>query len=145
MKLYLDNSFLNRPFDDFSIKQNQVEAEVLEWIIEWVKDGKVQLINSDVIEYENSHNPFPERQTFIEETMKLATTYQDFTQTIRQRAKVLREEFNLSLYDARHLASAETAGADLFITCDYALAKKCKGRFNVTTPLSTVQYYENNH
>ena len=88
MKLYLDNSFLNRPFDDFSIKQNQVEAEVLEWIIEWVKEGKVQLVNSEMIQHENSLNPFPERKEYIESIIELATHYQHITEGIQERAHV---------------------------------------------------------
>jgi hypothetical protein len=29
MKLYLDNSFLNRPFDNPDIPENKIEAEIL--------------------------------------------------------------------------------------------------------------------
>lgn len=58
MIVYLDNSFLNRPFDDPELGVNKLEAEILLSIIKLAKNGKVNLINSSVIEYENSVNPF---------------------------------------------------------------------------------------
>lgn len=55
MRLYLDNSFLNRPFDDSTVKLNRVEAEILLLlIVQSVRIGKTQFVNSSVIEFENS-------------------------------------------------------------------------------------------
>ena len=59
MTLYLDNSFLNRPFDNPNVIINRLEGEVLFLIVELTQKGNVQLVNSSVIEYENSLNPFP--------------------------------------------------------------------------------------
>lgn len=75
MKLYLDNSFLNRPFDDPSVRFNKLEAEILFLILKLVGDGKVILVDSAVIEYENSLNPFSERKIFIEKIMQKAKVY----------------------------------------------------------------------
>jgi hypothetical protein len=52
MKLYLDNSFLNRPFDNSDIPENKIEAEILFQILKLVKEGKIILVNSAMIEYE---------------------------------------------------------------------------------------------
>ena len=70
MKLYLDNSFLNRPFDNPNVVQNRLEAEILFLILRLVRERKVILVNSAMIEYENSLNPFPERKAFIKEFLK---------------------------------------------------------------------------
>ena len=72
MLVYLDNSFLNRPFDDPEAGVNKLEAEVI---------------------------------------------------------------------DALHLASAEKAQVDLFITCEYNLIKKYKGDMKIITPLDFFNHY----
>jgi len=77
MKLYLDNSFLNRPFDNPEIFQNRLESEILFWILDLIKNGKAILVNSAIIEYENNFNPFPERKIFVKEILKLAKIYQN--------------------------------------------------------------------
>lgn len=57
MIIYLDNSFLNRPFDDPEIGTNKLEAEILSLIVKLASKNKVNIVNSSVIEYENSLNP----------------------------------------------------------------------------------------
>lgn len=74
MKLYLDNSFLNRPFDDPSVGVNRLETDALRLIVEQVKRGEIHLVNSSTIEYENSLNPFQERKAFVSEVGKLASS-----------------------------------------------------------------------
>jgi len=60
----LDNSVLNRPFDNSEITINRLETEILFWIIDLIKKDKIILVNSAMIEYENSLNPFPEKENF---------------------------------------------------------------------------------
>lgn len=143
MRLYLDNSFLNRPFDDSSVTFNRLEQEILFAIVAQVKRGEMQFVNSAVIEYENSLNPVPARKQFVKEVMMLASEYQDYTETVRQRAMTLKEKCSLTPFDARHLASAEVARVDLFITCDHALVKKYHGQVSVITPLTFYSAYAN--
>jgi len=94
MRLYLDNSFLNRPFDNPEVRHNRLEVEILFLILELVKEEKIILVNSSVIEYENSLNPFPERKIFIQKIMQQAKVYQNVNQGIKKRAveieKVMR-------------------------------------------------------
>ena len=58
MKLYLDASALNRPFDDQSLPRNRVEAESVVIILDMVEQGKVELISSSALAYETLMNPF---------------------------------------------------------------------------------------
>ncbi|MCH8295623.1 PIN domain-containing protein [Candidatus Poribacteria bacterium] len=145
MKLYLDNSFLNRPFDDPSIANNKLEAGALFVVIDWVKQGKAQLVNSAVIEYENSLNPFSDRKEFVDFVVKLAVQYQKFSPRITEKAHTIANQFRLEPMDALHIASAETAKVDFFVTSDYALFRKYKGEVNVITPLSALQKYDDSH
>ncbi len=143
MIVYLDNSFLNRPFDDPEVGTNKLESEVLSLILELVKAGKAGMVNSSVIEYENSLNPITERKTFVKEILKRSKVYQNVDDKTKKRAHFLTQEMMLSPIDALHLATAEQAKADIFITCDYGIIKKYKGGMKTINPLEFLKYYEN--
>ena len=47
--------------------------------------------------------------------------------------------------DALHLATAESANVDFFITTDYNIIKKYKGNLKVIKPLEFLNFYENSN
>ena len=145
MKVYLDNSFLNRPFDSHEIEMNRLESEILFFIIGLVKKKEIVFTNSSIIEYENSRNPFGERKAFIEEILKSAKAYQNLDEKIKKKALALENEFKIQPLDCLHLASAQFAKVDFFITCDYNLVKKYKGDLKVITPSDFIKHYENRY
>ena len=145
MKLYLDNSFLNRPFDDPLAGMNSKEGAVLYEIIRLAKARKVQLINSTMIEVENAANEIAARKSFVDSVMHLSMGYQNITDSIVERAQEIVVEYQLQPLDAVHLASAEAAQVDFFITCDYTVAKRYRGTLHIITPLQFQQHYENHH
>lgn len=145
MKLYLDNSFLNRPFDNLSLGLNKFEAGVLLFIIQLARKRDVRLVDSAMIRYENSLNPFPERKRFVIKIMELTLEDVNYSEEIRERSMVLENEYNLAPYDARHIACAEAAKVDYFITCDYTLPKKYRGDISVVTPLTFIDTYGNRY
>lgn len=142
MIVYLDNSFLNRPFDNPEVGTNRLEGDVLSLVIKLVSRTKVDLVNSSIIEYENSLNTIPERRIFVEEILKKAKVYQNADENIRKRAEKLVKTTKISSLDALHLAAAESSQADVFITCDYGIIKKYKGKVKAITPLEFIQNYE---
>ena len=142
MIIYLDNSFLNRPFDDPEVGINKIEGEILPLVIKLADKGKVNLINSSIIEYENSLNPSPERKIFVAEVLKQTKVYQNIDENIRKQAEKLVKTTNISPIDALHLSSAEAANADVFITCDYGIIKKYQGKVKVITPLEFENLYK---
>ena len=107
MKLYLDNSFLNRLFDDPLITPNKLEGEVLLWVIDLVQQKKATLVHSALVEHENSTNPFPDRRSFVTGVMRLARLYQDIDEETEARAATLVEEMHVQPVDALHIAAAE--------------------------------------
>ena len=145
MKLYLDNSFLNRPFDDPLAGMNSNEGAVLFEIIRLAKEGKVQLVSSAMIEIENAANAIAARKSFVDSVMHLAATYQQFTDNIVSRAQMIVQEDRLQPLDAVHLASAEAAQVDFFLTCDYTVLKRYRGTLRIVAPLEFQQHYENHH
>ena len=143
--LYLDNSFLNRPFDDPLAGMNTKEGSVLFDIIRRAKEGKVKLVRSAMIEFENAANEIAARKSFVESVMHLAATYQNLNDSIVRRAQSIVQQYHLQPLDAVHIASAEAAQVDFFITCDYTVLKRYRGTLHIVTPLQFQQYYENNH
>ena len=61
MRIYLDNCCFNRPFDDKSQIRVKLEAEAKLYIQEEIRLGRIELIWSYILEYENSVNPFEEK------------------------------------------------------------------------------------
>src|SRR5438067_13454966 len=102
MKLYLDNGFLNRPFDDPLAGMNRKEGEVLYNIIRLAKEGKVQIAHSAIIEVENAANEITARKNFVDSVMNLADTYQNLSDSIVQRAQAIEQEYQLQPLDAMH-------------------------------------------
>jgi predicted nucleic acid-binding protein len=143
VKLYLDNSFLNRLFDDPLIRSNKLEGETLLWVIDLIQQRKVTLVHSPFVEHENATNPFPERKSFVSGVMRLATLYQDIDEETETRAATLVEEMGVQPVDALHIAAAEAAQVDYFITCDYAVIKRYRGNIRVVSPLSFIHDYKN--
>jgi predicted nucleic acid-binding protein len=124
MQLYLDVSFLKRPFDDLSIQTNRIEADLLFVILREVALQRITLIHSALIEYENSKNTHERRRAFTSYILRSATTFQSVTPKIRDRAIHLGRTCRIASIDALHIASAEAADADFFVTCDHALIKR---------------------
>jgi len=145
VKLYLDNSFLNRPFDDPLAGMNTKEGSVLFDIIRLAKEGRVQLVSSAMNEVENAANEITARKSFAASVMHLAATYQNLSDSIVRRAQTIVQEYRLQPLDAVHLASAEAAQVDFFITCDYTMLKRYQGTLHIVSPLQFKQQYENNH
>ena len=125
MKIYLDTSVYNRPFDDQTQPRIWLETLALALVLQLVEAGEAMLINSTVLEFENSRNPFSLRQDWMSRCLEQATDYQRVDESIRERAETL-EKHGLKAIDSLHVACAESAGADYFLTCDDRLLKKQK-------------------
>ncbi|MGC1376162.1 MAG: PIN domain-containing protein [Anaerolineales bacterium] len=123
MKLYLDTSVYNRPFDDQTQPRIWLETLALALILQLVETGEATLINSSVLEFENVRNPLTIRRDWMARCLQQAKAYQRVDPSIRARAELL-ERNGLKAIDALHASSAEAAGADYFLTCDDRLLKK---------------------
>ena len=125
MKIYIDTNVYNRPFDDQTQPRIWLETLALGLILQLVESGEATLVNSSVLEFENSRNPFSLRREWMERCLSLATEYQYVNEAIQQRAEEL-EKNGVSAIDALHAAISETAHVDFFIACDDRLLKKGK-------------------
>lgn len=123
MKIYLDNCCFNRPFDDQSQIRIRIEAEAKLKIQEEVRSGKIQLIWSYILDYENSRNPYIERKVRINSWKKYAV------QDVEENPEVLRTADSLSQIgiqkiDLLHIACAIFSKCDYFLTTDDKILQK---------------------
>ena len=137
MKAYLDNSVYNRPFDDQGQPRIWMETLAFSLILRMVELGELHLIISIVVIYENSRNPFPERREWVNDCIALARYNKQIDEKIRFRARELEKQ-RFSSFDALHLACAEAAEVDYFITCDDKLVRNYKGKMKVLNPIEFI-------
>ncbi len=142
--LYLDMNVFKRSFDDQSTARVRLETAAIDIIFEAVSEGRYALCWSFILEYENSLNPNIERQLATLLLSQYASRIIEPQETIRQRAKEL-EKRRIQGRDALHLACAEFAGCDYFLTCDDKLLKKGRRQqlsVTVMNPVEFVSYVE---
>ena len=125
MKLYLDMCVYNRPFDDQSQPRIMLESQIFIMLLSMISEGRFDLINSFALEYENSKNPNIENILKISDLLGYSTDYISRNEGILDRSLEL-EKSGLMGMDAVHIACAEKAKADFFVTCDDMLIKKLK-------------------
>jgi len=133
MKIYLDNSALNRPYDDQRQPRIWLETLCFVLILQLVENGEAELIRSAFHVLENNENPLRERRQWVAACLNLARHSAPVTNEMERRANALAKT-GLKLLDAAHVAAAESAAADYFITCDDQLIRKYRGAVRVLTP-----------
>ena len=123
MKVYLDNCSFNRPFDDQSSMRIKLETEAKLFVQEKILIGKLQLIWSHILEYENMQNPFIERRNAIIEWKKIAAENIGGAKNVVARASEFTRH-GVKSKDALHIACAIEGKAEYFLTTDDKFLKK---------------------
>ncbi len=139
MRVYLDNCCYNRPFDDQDQLTIQLETVTKLAVQLTMALGKVQYVWSKALDYEISFNPFPKRKSSIMWWKDGAAVYVEMTHDIIQRGEVI-ETLGVKPKDALHLASAEKANCDIFLTTDKGILKKLSvlGAMKVMNPIQFI-------
>jgi len=130
MNIYFDLCVYNRPFDDQTQPRIMIETTGLVIVMSIVQTREMNTLNSFVLEYENSRNPQLENRRIIADMLNAATRYIQYDPAIENRALVL-EQSGIRHFDALHLACAEYADADFFVTCDDDLVRKADTAGNI--------------
>jgi hypothetical protein len=100
-----------------------------------IESGEAKLIRSPIHYLENARNPFTLRRRWVEKCLQLAEPTIALSKEIKSGALVL-EQAGFSALDALHLACAEAARAEIFLTCDDRLIKRYSGRMIVESPVT---------
>ncbi|HNT73834.1 MAG TPA: PIN domain protein [Anaerolineae bacterium] len=143
LKIYLDNCVFNRPFDDQGQIRIKLETEAKLHIQSLIKQHRVVLVWSYILELENAHNPFVERSSAIKQWQRLAQVDVNETESLLSTAHSL-QSLGFKSKDALHVACAMEAASDYFITTDDLLIKKARTvqGIRVINPLDFINVVE---
>ncbi len=122
MIIYLDNCCFNRPFDDQRYLSIKIETECKLFIQQAIKEGKLILCWSYILDFENHQNPFLERKIQIQEWKNIALKDTEETTEILKIVKTFTA-LGFKPLDALHLACAVEMKSDYFITVDKGILK----------------------
>ncbi len=143
MKVYFDVCCLNRPFDDQSQDKIHLEAEAILTILKHIDTGAWTSVSSDTVVYEINNTKDEERKDRLLSINDRAQTYITVNEDILKRTVIIKE-MNFTTYDAMHIACAEVAKVDIFLSTDKglinkALANKNELKVKIDNPLSWIQ------
>ena len=117
VRLYLNTSALNRPFDDLSQDRVRHEADAVTVLLAAIERREIEWITSEYLAYEVAQMPDPERRHRVASLAGLASRTVSISPSVARRARDL-ERFGLRGLDALHIAAAESASCDCLVTTD---------------------------
>ena len=142
-KLYLDTCCLNRPFDDQTQERIRLESEAVLAIISRIEKGEWDWIGSEVLLDEIEQTPDTQKLSRARLLSGFIKQMVEIGEAEVERSKELQGE-GFKKFDSLHLACAENAKADVFLSTDdrlLKLAKRISNRLHirVENPLAWVE------
>ena len=136
MRIYLDNCSYNRPYDDQSQMRVYLETQAKLHIQELIREGKLELVTSYVLDYENQANRSVQKKKAIAAFMQEYASFYVSTRNEETIAAYASEimETGVKEKDAYHVACARLAGCRYFITTDDRLLKYSSEQIALLTP-----------
>ena len=140
MKIYLDNCCYNRPYDDQSYLRISLESQAKLFVQYLIKEKKIDLVTSYVLDYENSRNPHATRRDTIAEFFENAVEYvgSDKNDEILAIAKKIQAT-GVKVADSCHVACAEYSNCDYFLTTDDRVLKYKSDKITIINPVQFIQ------
>ncbi len=122
-RIYLDVCCFNRPFDDQTQSRIRVETEAILAILERCETGEWELVISEMVETEVTQIADQERRQRVEGAMQMARSRIQVDDAIANRGEEL-QSLGFQGFDAIHVACAEIARVDVFLSTDDRLLRK---------------------
>lgn len=113
----MDVCCFNRPFDDWSQLRIGLEAEAILTIIQYFQTEEWLLIGSIALDSEIEQTPDLDKKQQVKDLLTLAKTKISLNEVIQERTKTL-VKLGFKSFDALHIAYAESAIVDVFLTTD---------------------------
>jgi predicted nucleic acid-binding protein len=130
MKIYLDVSCLNRPFDDQRQERIRLESEAVLMVLARVAAGEWVQVSSAMAVDEINATLDLERRDKALQMLAAASAIIEVTDAVLARAEQLKR-LGVHLADAVHVAAAEAQHADVFLTCDDRLLRLARRQARV--------------
>lgn len=138
MIIYLDNCCYNRPFDDQTQERIHLESEVILAVLKMGQMKQVVIVGSDILELEMKRMQDENKKRKVLDLYRVADMHIQYTEKIKRRSAEIISVSKIHAFDSLHIASAEEAKADVFLTTDDKLekmAEKLELRTRVVNPL----------
>ena len=139
MRVYLDSCCYNRSFDEQTQLKVLLETEAKLRVQSLMRNGDIEYVWSGVLDYEIRQSPFRNRKRMIRPWKAGATLYVRMDSEIISRGSEIMA-LGIKKKDALHLACAERAVCDWFLTTDRGILKKIRnlGEMRVANPVDYV-------
>lgn len=138
----MDNCSLQRPLDDKTQVRIRLEAEAITEFLLLCETGGIELISSEILEFEIARMLNPKRKSLTTKMLALA----ELTVKLNNEIEVRAGRFEVDGFkplDALHLATAEFGEVDFFCTCDDKFLRKAKSRsdlkIKIVSPLELAE------
>jgi len=142
MRIYMDNCCYNRPYDDQSQIRISLETEAKLYIQELVVDGKVGLVQSFILKFENGNNPFEIRRNSIHNFLKTRSSeFVNESPEIYELANHINKT-GVRAKDSLHIACAIHSKCDYFISTDDRALKYKDNRIEIIDPIGFIKKWE---
>jgi predicted nucleic acid-binding protein len=123
VRIYLDTSVLNRPFDDQTQPRIWLETQAISLVLGLIRSGELDFICSSAVSLENGRCASATRRAAVARWLERATAVQRTSPATRLRVRRLTAA-GMTVLDAAHVALAEEAGCDYLLTCDDGLLRR---------------------
>lgn len=125
MRMYLDTCCIMRAFDDQSFPRVRLETLAISDVMEYIQAGRLAWISGKPLFQEISACPSSYRREKALKWLRLVGEWREYTPDVAGLAKRLVRH-GLNEWDARHVATAEIAQCDWFLSTDQTLIKRAK-------------------
>ena len=144
MRIYLDNCCFNRPYDDQSQLSISLDTQAKLHIQNMIKEKKLELATSYVLNYENSQNPYALRKQSIGQFIRDNSSVHIGRNEREQLEPLIRRIMatGVKVKDASHVASAILSECDFFLTTDKRLLKYKTDELKLVTPVEFLSRLE---
>ena len=124
-KIYFDTCCINRPFDDQTQVRVRLEAEAILGILSRIENGEWKWVGSEVLMDEIEQTPDAQRLSRVKLLSDFVQDVVEVNEKEIKRAKELQKE-GFQVFDALHIACAESAKADVLLSTDDSLLRQAK-------------------
>ncbi|MBD5504046.1 MAG: type II toxin-antitoxin system VapC family toxin [Lachnospiraceae bacterium] len=123
MIIYLDNCCYNRPFDDQTQERIHLESEVILTVLKMGQMKQVVIAGSEILKLEMNRMQDENKKQKVLDLYRVAGMHIPYTEKIKKRSAEIMSISKIRAFDSLHIASAEEANADVFLTTDDKLEK----------------------
>ena len=144
MRVYLDNCSYNRPYDDQSQIRIHLETQAKLHIQDMIREKRIELVTSYVLDFENSNNRSMQKKMAIEKFMKDYAALYVSNRNEKEIVELVKHIMMTGVKekDAYHVACAIVAKCNYFITTDDRLLKYQSEKVDLVTPEEFIRRME---